>query len=46
MESCSIATKLMGVDNVTFIPYVKPVGNTFVSLIGYQKKGYALIPIY
>lgn len=46
MESCSIATRLLGVDNDTIIPQVKPVGNTFVSLIGYQKKGYALIPIY
>lgn len=46
MESCSIATRLLDVDNATIIPLVKPVGNTFVSLIGYQKKGYALIPIY
>ena len=46
MESCSVATRLMGIDNETIIPEVKPVGNTFVSLIGYQHKGYALIPIY
>lgn len=46
MESCSLAARLMGIDNETIIPEVKPVGNTFVSLIGYQHKGYALIPIY
>ncbi len=46
MESCSIATRLLDVDNESILPYIKPVGNTFVSLIGYQKKGYALIPIY
>ena len=46
MESCSIATRLLNVDNETIVPHVKPVGNTFVSLIGYQQKGYALIPIY
>ena len=46
MESCSVATRLLGVDNETIIPEVNPVGNTFVSLIGYQKKGYALIPLY
>jgi intracellular sulfur oxidation DsrE/DsrF family protein len=46
MESCSVAARLMGIDNETIIPEVKPVGNTFVSLIGYQHKGYALIPIY
>ena len=46
MESCSVASRLLGIDNDTIMPEVKPVGNTFVSLIGYQKKGYALIPIY
>ena len=46
MESCSVAARLLGIDNDTIMPEVKPVGNTFVSLIGYQKKGYALIPIY
>ena len=46
MESCSVATRLMGIDNETIIPAVKPVGNTFVSLIGYQQKGYALISIF
>lgn len=45
MESCSIASRILGIDNSTIISEVKPVGNTFVSLIGYQQKGYALIPI-
>lgn len=45
MESCSIAARILGIDNSTFIPAVKPVGNTFVSLIAYQQKGYSLIPI-
>lgn len=45
MESCSVAARVLGIDNKTIIPEVKPVGNTFVSLIGYQQKGYALIPI-
>ncbi|MFK7815814.1 MAG: DsrE family protein [Gammaproteobacteria bacterium] len=46
MESCSVAARLLGIDNDTILPEVKPVGNTFVSLMGYQNKGYALIPIY
>ena len=46
MESCSIAARLLNIENDTIITEVKPVGNTFVSLIGYQKQGYALIPIY
>jgi intracellular sulfur oxidation DsrE/DsrF family protein len=45
MESCSVASRILGIDNSTIISEVKPVGNTFVSLIGYQQKGYALIPI-
>ena len=45
MESCSIAARTFGVDNGTIISGIKPVGNTFVSQIGYQQKGYAMIPI-
>jgi intracellular sulfur oxidation DsrE/DsrF family protein len=46
MEACSVATRLFGVDNATLLPGIKPVGNTFVSLVGYQAQGYATIPIY
>lgn len=46
MESCSISARLLDIDNESIIPGIKPVGNTFVSQIGYQKKGYAMIPIY
>ncbi len=44
-EACAVATRLFKVDNATIIPDVKVVGNTFISLIGYQAKGYAIIPI-
>jgi len=44
-EACAIATRLFGVENKTILPQVSVVGNTFISLIGYQAKGYALIPI-
>jgi intracellular sulfur oxidation DsrE/DsrF family protein len=46
MEACSVATRLFGVDHGTLLPGIEPVGNTFVSLIGYQAQGYATIPIY
>jgi intracellular sulfur oxidation DsrE/DsrF family protein len=46
MEARSVATRLFGVDNATLLPGIKPVGNTFVSLVGYQAQGYATIPIY
>ena len=45
MEVCSITTRLAGIDNETLLPGVELVGNTFVSQIGYQSKGYATIPI-
>lgn len=46
MEACSIAARLMKVDTGALLPGVEPVGNTFVSQIGYQSKGYATIPIF
>ena len=46
MEACSVATRLFGIDNKTLLEGIKPVGNTFVSLTGYQAQGYANIPIY
>ncbi|MFO7954141.1 DsrE family protein [Thioalkalivibrio sp.] len=46
MESCSVATRLFGVDTGELLPGIEPVRNTFVSLTGYQAQGYAVIPIY
>jgi intracellular sulfur oxidation DsrE/DsrF family protein len=44
-EACSVATGLMGVNAETLLPGIEHVGNTFVSQIGYQARGYAIIPI-
>jgi intracellular sulfur oxidation DsrE/DsrF family protein len=46
MEACSVATRLFKVKNEDLLDGVKAVGNTFVSLTGYQAQGYANIPIY
>ena len=46
MEGCGVATRLFGIDNNALLDGIQPVGNTFVSLIGYQARGYAVIPIY
>ena len=46
MEACSVATRLFKVDHGSLLDGIKPVGNTFVSLTGYQAQGYANIPIY
>lgn len=45
VEACSVATRLTGVDAAELLPGIEHVGNTFVSQIGYQAKGYAIIPI-
>ncbi|WP_051305458.1 DsrE family protein [Desulfogranum mediterraneum] len=45
LEACAIATKLFKIDQATILPEFRLVGNTFISLMGYQSKGYALIPI-
>lgn len=44
-EACSIAAGLFKVDRNSYLPEIKPVGNTLVSLIGYQAKGYGIVPI-
>ena len=46
MEACSVACRLFGVKAENLLPDIKMVGNTFVSLIGYQAQGYGTIPIY
>ena len=46
MEACSVACRLFGVKAEKLLPGIQTVGNTFVSLIGYQAKGYGTIPIY
>lgn len=46
MEACSVACRLFGVKAESLLPRIQAVGNTFVSLIGYQAKGYGTIPIY
>lgn len=45
IEVCAVATRVFKVDNSTLIPDVVLVGNVLTSLIGYQNKGYALIPV-
>lgn len=44
-EICLIAMKFAGVDPASLLPEVKPVGNGWISLIGYQAKGYSLVPV-
>ncbi len=45
-EVCSIATKVFGIDNSTLFPEMTVIGDGFVSLIGYQAQGYAMVPVF
>lgn len=45
LEVCKIAVHAMGVAPETILPEIHQVANGWVSLIGYQSKGYALIPL-
>jgi intracellular sulfur oxidation DsrE/DsrF family protein len=46
LEVCDFAVKVFGVDPASILPEIKHVPNGWVSLIGYQTKGYALVPAY
>lgn len=45
LEQCHIAAGLQDIDVDDFIPQVKLVANGYVSMIGYQAKGYSLVPM-
>ena len=46
LEICLFAVDLLGVDRSSILPEIKHVGNGWISLIGYQHLGYALVPVY
>ncbi len=45
-EICLFAARMFKVDPATVLPEIKREDNGVVSLIGYQTKGYALVPLY
>ncbi len=45
-EACGVALKGMDIPPTELIPEVHPVGNGFISAIGYQAQGYSLVPVY
>jgi len=44
-EICLIAVNVFGVEPSSILPEIKQVGNGWISLIGYESRGYALVPI-
>lgn len=45
-EICLVAAKVFNVDPGSVLPEITRVGNGWISEIGYQAKGYALVPAY
>ena len=46
LEICLIAAKVFNVDPGSVLPGIKHVPNGWVSLVGYEAKGYSLVPAY
>ena len=46
LEACGVALKGMDLEPSDVISEVHPVGNGYISAIGYQAQGYALVPVY
>lgn len=46
LEICLFAVNLAGVDPATLLPEIKQVDNGWISLIGYQAKGYSLVSAF
>lgn len=46
LEACNVAARLFKVEEQELDPNLHLVGNSLISLIGYQRKGYALVPMY
>jgi len=46
VEACLFAAKVFGVEPSTILPEIERVGNGWISEIGYQARGYSLVPVY
>jgi len=45
-EVCLFAVKVFGVDPASILSGITQVGNGWISEIGYQSRGYSLVPVY
>jgi intracellular sulfur oxidation DsrE/DsrF family protein len=46
VEVCVFALKVFGVEPASILPDIERVGNGWISEIGYQARGYSLVPVY
>jgi uncharacterized protein len=44
-EICLIAVKLLGVEPSSILPEIKQVGNGWISVIGYEARGYSFVQV-
>ena len=44
-EQCSVATGFLKIENASIYPDIKVIGNSWISLAGYQNRGYSYIPV-
>ena len=45
LEQCNLSAELFEIDLEDFLPEVRVVKNSFVSIAGYQNRGYAYVPM-
>lgn len=45
LVQCAVAAKALKVDTKTIDPAVTVIGNSWIALIAYQNKGYAIVPV-
>lgn len=45
LEQCKIAADIQKIEAGDFLPQIELVANGYVSMIGYQSKGYAFVPM-
>lgn len=45
MEQCGISADLFDIDVEEFLPEITVVKNSYISIAGYQNKGYAYVPM-
>ncbi len=46
MEVCTFSTNVFKLDHNKLIKPLKPVGNGYISMVGYQAKGYESLPLF
>jgi intracellular sulfur oxidation DsrE/DsrF family protein len=46
VEVCLFAVKVFGVEPASILAEIERVGNGWISEIGYQARGYSLVPVY